>query len=104
VTREDDPNARAVAFVGALGVLILIMVVVLLQALFYRAEEQETDRKALVASPGELRALQVQQREQLATYRYVDRQKGLVAIPVEEAMRLTRQELAAAQTRQRAAR
>jgi hypothetical protein len=95
--RNDDPNAKAVAFVGSLGVLIVIMVVVLLQAFFYRAEQQENERKALVASPGELRALQAQQRDQLATYRIVDREKGLVAIPIQEAMRLTRLELAAAQ-------
>lgn len=85
---HDDPNARSVAFVGAIGTLLLIMVVVLLQAFFYRAEQSENERKALMTSPAELRRLQTAQREQLAGRRWVDREKGIVAIPIEDAMRL----------------
>lgn len=85
---HDDPNARSVAFVGAIGTVLLIMVVLLLQAFFYRAQQSENERKALVTSPAELHKLQAAQREQLAGYRWIDREKGVVAIPIEDAMRL----------------
>lgn len=93
---HDDPNAGALAFVGALGTVVLVLVVLLLQAVFYRAQQAENERKALVSSPAELRALQTAQREQLASYRWVDREKGIAAIPIEEAMRLEAERLEAA--------
>ncbi len=90
---HDDPNARSVAFAGAIGTVLLVMVVVLLQAFFYRAEQSENERKALVTSPAELRKLQAAQQEQLAAYRWVDREKGIVAIPIGDAMRLEAERL-----------
>ncbi len=89
----DDPNAKAVAFIGAIGTVLLIMVVVLLQAFFYHAQRAEDERKAAVTSPAELRALQAEQRAQLAGYRWLDREKGVVAIPIEDAMRLEAERL-----------
>lgn len=93
---HDDPDARSVAFVGAIGTVLLVLVVVLLQAVFYRAQQAENERKAAVTSPAELRALQAAQREQLAGGRWVDRERRVVAIPIEDAMRLEVEHLEAA--------
>ena len=84
--RHDDPEAPTVAFVAGLSVLTLILLIVFLQALFYRSAQREDERKALVVSPGELSRLHEAQLGQLAGYRVVDRAKGVVAIPIERAM------------------
>lgn len=84
----DDPNSTLTVLVGVIGALVLFAVIALLQAFLYRSEKGESARKNAVQSPDELALLRAEQQEILASYRWVDQPKGVVAIPIERAMEL----------------
>lgn len=83
-----EPNTPLTALVGIVFAIVLFVVVVLLQAYFYRAEQQETVRKVVAVAPQELSQLRAQQEELLHSYKLVDPQKGVVSVPIELAMKL----------------
>ena len=84
--REIDTPLTVV--VGLVGAILVFVLVVALQALFQRVERGELERKVVAAPAQELEALRAEQLEALSEYRYVDRAKGIVAIPIERAMEL----------------
>jgi hypothetical protein len=86
---KADPNAKAVAFVGIVGAVSVFLVVILLQIVFYRMQENETARKVLSAGPQELAQLEAQQGAELTGYAWVDEANGVARIPIERAMELT---------------
>lgn len=83
-----EPNAPLTALVGIVFAILLFVVVVLLQAFFYRAEQQENVRKVVAVAPQELSQLRAQQEELLHSYKVIDPQKGVVAIPIDLAIKL----------------
>jgi hypothetical protein len=82
--------------IGVLSAVLLFALVVLLQAVFYWAERAENRRKVVAVAPEELAALRAAQQEQLHSYRWVDERAGVVAIPIERAMKLVVEEHARA--------
>jgi hypothetical protein len=92
VREGGEPNAPLTALVGIVSAIVLFVVVVLLQAFFYRAEQEENVRKVVAVAPQELSQLRAQQQELLHSYKVVDQQKGVVAIPIDLAMKLVVQE------------
>jgi hypothetical protein len=88
VREGGEPNAPLTALVGIVFAIVLFVVVVLLQAFFYRAEQEENVRKVVAVAPQELSQLRAQQQELLHSYKVVDQQKGVVAIPIDLAMKL----------------
>ena len=91
---ERDPKSGSTLIVGAVGVILLAVVVILLQVLFYRTAEAERWRKVVSQQPAELRGAQAEQREMLNGYRWIDEPNGVVAIPVDAAMDLVVKEAA----------
>jgi hypothetical protein len=89
---ERDPKSGTTLIVGAVGVILLAVVIILLQVLFYRTAEAERWRKVVSQQPEELRRLHAEQLEQINGYRWVDEPNGVVAIPVDRAMDLVIQE------------
>jgi hypothetical protein len=87
-----DPNTQTTVLVGIISAIMLFVVVVLLQALFYRVERSEALRKVEAVVPEELARLRVQQLDQLNSYRWVDQTAGVAAIPIDQAIRLVVQE------------
>ncbi len=85
---QQEPNTPLTAVVGLGFAILLFVVVVLLQALFYGAEQRENQRKVVAVAPQELSQLRAQQEELLHSYKVVDPQKGVVAIPVDLAMQI----------------
>jgi len=88
VREGGEPNAPLTALVGIVFAILLFVVVVLLQAIFYRAEQQENVRKVVAVAPQELSQLRAQQEELLHSYKVIDLQKGVVVIPIDVAMKL----------------
>jgi hypothetical protein len=88
VREGGEPNTPLTALVGIVFAILLFVVVVLLQAFFYRAEQQENIRKVVAVAPQELSQLRAQQAELLHSYKVIDLQKGVVAIPIDLAMKL----------------
>jgi hypothetical protein len=84
----EEPNTPLTAVVGLVFAIVLFALVVVLQAFFYRQEQQENVRKVVAVAPEELSQLRAQQQELLHSYKFLDPQKGVVAIPVDQAMGL----------------
>ena len=74
--------------VVVVGTVLTFVIVVFLQALFYRAETAEYERKVVNESPKKLRSARAEQSTLLNEYRWIDRENGVVAIPIERAMEL----------------
>jgi type II secretory pathway pseudopilin PulG len=88
VRESGEPNTPLTALVGIVFAILLFVVVVLLQAYFYRAEQQENERKVVAVAPEQLSQLRTQQQELLHSYKLLDPVKGVVAIPIDVAMKL----------------
>ena len=86
MTEDREPNAPLTVVAGIVGAVLLFVLVVTLQAVFYRAERAEVVRKG--AEPDELAQVRAAQQELLNGYRWVDEKQGVVRIPIARAMEL----------------
>ena len=86
--RYDDPNVPLSAVVGLVGVILLFVIIVALQAVFYQMETAELERKVGSQRDADLASLEASHREALASYRWIDQGGGVVGIPIERAMEL----------------
>ncbi len=86
--RYDDPDVTASVVVGIIGVVVLFVSIVLLQALFFHMQEGEMERKVYSQSNEELRSLDAQQMETLNSYGWIDQSGGVTHIPIANAMEL----------------
>lgn len=91
-TDQDDPEATPTILVGIVGIVLTFVSVVTLDALFHRVQDAEVARKGGGAKESERRALEAEQRRELTEYAWVDRAEGVVALPIERAMRLVIEE------------
>ena len=93
MVRYDDPNVQLSALVGILGSILLFVIIVGLQALFYKMQEDELRLKVYSQPYEELRSLDAKQLEELNSYGWVDQQAGITQIPIDRAMDLTVRDL-----------
>ena len=90
---RDDVDAPLIAVLGFIGALLVFLLIIGLEVLFYSMERDERERKYIERAPAEFSQLQAQQMARLTEYRYLDPKKGVVAIPVDRAMELVVEEL-----------
>ena len=90
---KDELNTPAIVTVGIVAAILLFAAIVFLQAYFARAERDEYQRKVVSQRSEELATLQAAQEAQLSGYRWVDRARGIAAIPIDRAMALVAREL-----------
>ena len=86
--RYDDPNVTVGAVVGIVGVILVFVSIVLLQALFFNMKEGEMERKVYRQTNEELRSLDAKQMETLNSYGWIDQVGGGAHIPIANAMEL----------------
>ena len=94
---NDDPSPFPVFYVGLIGCLITLVVIILLAALFNQTERRELQTK-LYDTPTattDLRRILVQQQADLDVYRWIDKDKGVVGIPIGQAMKAVAADIAA---------
>lgn len=72
--------------IGFVSVVLTFALIVGLQALYYHVEEEEIQRKTSSDSFGPLAEERARQRGQLNTYGWVDREAGIVHIPIDQAI------------------
>lgn len=89
---HDDPQAAAVIFSGVLGTIVLVIAVLALQALTYQYEGIESERKNSNQRWAAYAEQVNQQQEALNSYRWVDREKKVVGIPIDRAIDLVAKE------------
>jgi len=86
--RYDDPNVAASAVVGIISAILLFVVIVVLQAYFYGAEQSELEKKVYSQPYQALQQLDANQLELLNSYGWVSEAEGTVHVPIERAMEL----------------
>ena len=86
--RYDDPNVAASAVVGIISAILLFVIIVMLQAVFYRAEQRELAKKVYSQPFEALQRLDATQLEQLNSYGWISQPEGVVHLPIERAMEL----------------
>lgn len=89
-----DPNTPSVVLVGVVGAIMVFVVIVALQALFYNTETQTIGR-INEGDPQLLGRLRAEQLEAVSSYAWKDRDKGVAVIPIDRAMELTVRDIAA---------
>ena len=89
---RSEPNVRAIALFGAATLVLLVILILGLQFYFDRTLEQEVYTQVLAPVSQSLTALHAREDEELHTYRFIDRDKGTVRIPIERAMQLLARE------------
>jgi len=93
---QDDPSTAPTVVIGIAGAVLLLLMVIVLETLFYAAQKREDYRKLVAPPVEELSRLRAEQQERLNAYRWVDQAKGVVAIPIDRAMDLEARGLNAA--------
>jgi len=92
MTRKPDPQAASSLFLGALGILVVILAVVSLRGVFYGMEEAEWASKNLPGLGEEAGLLRRSQQSRLQSYARSEREKGVLIVPIERAMELVVEE------------
>ena len=90
--RYDDPNVAASAVVGIISAILLFVIIVVLQAYFYSAEQSELQRKVYSQPYETLLKLDANQLELLNSYGWISEAEGTVHMPIERAMELVASE------------
>ncbi len=96
VAGQDDLNTPVIAVVGLLGAILLVVIIVFLMVIYYHVASQEEYVKNISQTPIELTDLVARQQADLVSYRWIDQNKGIVAIPISRAMDLVVDEYAGA--------
>jgi len=95
--RYDTIHTPKIVVVGFISAILTFCVVLSAQAVFFAADNVEAGRKAAAGVATPLTEGLTQQETQLAGYGWVDPAKGVVNIPVDNAMNLIVQEQQKAQ-------
>src|SRR4051812_17895202 len=88
MVQSDDVDAQTVAVIGICGAIITFVLIVLVQVLYYRMERLDEEKKFVEPGSTEVQTLVAEQKASLNGYRWVDKGKGVVAIPIERAKEL----------------
>lgn len=86
MARYDDVNTQIITIVGLCGAVGTFVLIVGLQVMYYHFESREMARKVLTAPQVGPESVLNEQRTKLASYGWVDRDKKVVAVPIEVAM------------------
>ncbi|MBK7644973.1 MAG: hypothetical protein IPJ19_18335 [Planctomycetes bacterium] len=98
--RETLPISTLLGSAAALAAAAGL--VALLVPTFFRIEEaQLRAERGWTSTPADTLMTKSAQRDRIAHYAWIDRQKGVVALPIERAMELARGQLAAEQESRR---
>jgi hypothetical protein len=86
--RYDDPNTPISAVVAVISVVLVVVTILLLEALYFHMDAAEEERKLVETRNEAVDTLRADQGRLLASYGWVDREAGIVHIPVERAAEL----------------
>ncbi|NLF69941.1 MAG: hypothetical protein GX575_12920 [Candidatus Anammoximicrobium sp.] len=94
-SERDEIDVGTVIVVGAVIAVAVVLIAVLLQAWFYYGKGDLAVRRTVSTTnpqTGLGRAL-IEQQEQISTYRWINREAKLAAVPIERAMELVVQDM-----------
>ncbi|HEY1204920.1 MAG: hypothetical protein ABSH46_07020 [Bryobacteraceae bacterium] len=88
----SEPRSGAIALIGAATVILLVLIIFGVQAYYDHARDQQIFVKQLQPVSEDLKALHAREDADLNSYRYIDRAKGTVRLPINRAMDLVVEE------------
>ena len=92
--KHDDPTAAPVIVAGLAGSLVVVAAVIALVALTHRTESK-LERELVYDAPSiKVEQLHAEQEADLHTPRWIDKENGIVSIPINDAIKLVSRELA----------
>jgi hypothetical protein len=97
--QPDEVNAGLIGMIGAFSVVVFVLIVLLLVAWFYNWRQELAGSRFVPSNDPQmpLGRMLVEHSEQLGSYRWINRDAQVRAIPIERAMQVVAGELAAAQ-------
>jgi hypothetical protein len=93
MAERDDLNTPLVALVGVLGTVLVFVIILFLAVLYRRVETRQQYDKDVSQPYTAVADLANRQRGTLASYGWVDQEKGIVAIPIGRAIDLVVEEI-----------
>ncbi|MFC1757778.1 hypothetical protein ACFL2H_03290 [Planctomycetota bacterium] len=94
-TEKTSLDAITIWLAGIAGIAMVLVAIVLTVGVFRQTEHRELLEKSSLSETTELVDLQTAQEAKLNSYRWVDKPNGVVGIPIDRAMTLVREEIAA---------
>jgi hypothetical protein len=94
VQEPYDFSASRIALIGVVGALVVFVMIVGVQVLFYNLQEIETYKKDISQTPEEISNLVARQQAQLHSYRWIDPKRKIAGIAIDRAMQLVVDDLA----------
>ncbi len=91
---KGDPKSWLIALLGGAMVVTIVVVILAVQAYFDHVSEQQVYQKQLVPVSDDLRNVHAREDADLHSYKYIDRNAGVVRIPIERGMELLATEAA----------
>lgn len=91
--QNEDPNAAPTAIVTAVFAILMVATVIGLQAFYGHAKHNSIEAKVYDNPSTRKNQVVAEQREALSNYGWVDRDAGIVEIPIDRAMELVSEEL-----------
>ena len=85
---RDDPNSGATIMVIVLFTVFCFATIFVLQGYFAYTKRKEVEAKVVAVTPAELAKSRQDDAARLNGYRWIDQENGVVAIPIDDAMRL----------------
>ena len=85
---QEDTNSPLILVIGAVSGFLVLVIVIGLQAWFMSEEQAELSQVYSGAVNYQLHDLRAEQQARMNTYRWIDRDKQIVAVPVDEAMKM----------------
>lgn len=92
---HSEPQARSIALYMAATVVLLALVGIAIQAYYDLVQSKTEYEQVLSQDNWQLRDLRNKEQWELTHYGYVDKTKGTVRIPLDQAMQLVAQDAAA---------
>lgn len=83
---HGDLNLSLLIVIAVISGLLLLEIVVVAEAYFYNTQEQEIVAKQISQPSWELSEIILSQQAELNSYRWVDREKQRVSIPIDRAI------------------
>ncbi len=85
---KENLDNGLILTIGLLLAVLVLVLILLVQGWFYKAQTDEYVRKVIEPRAEELASATAEQQEALHSYRVIDAELGTVAIPIEKAMEL----------------
>ena len=90
---RDNPDVPVAVMIVILFGVLTVVSVLALQGYFEYVQGEEFRRKVVDVQPAELQKNREEGQARITGYRWIDRDQGVVSIPIEKAMELTVQRM-----------